>query len=123
MKDQFASFASYLPPGTSPYWPPDPLTGASAPPEHPWPQNPLMAANLAGGLFENFARPAGGILGNFAGPIGGTLRSPSPLIDDPRPDRWAAPGGPMGWGTSTTPSSTLPQGPLVPPLAQTQFQP
>jgi hypothetical protein len=123
MKDQFAPLPWYLQPGSWPYWPTPPLTGASMPHGGPPPQgSPSMAASLSGGLFGNLAQPAGGILDNFAQRVGGNLGSPSSVIADPRADQWTSVASPIESNTTTVPNSPPPQGRLTPLLTQAQFQ-
>ena len=114
MKDQFAPFASYVPPGTWPYWMLNPLIGGTTP-AGDWPQSsPASAPNSSGGLFGNLAQPVGGILGNFAAPVENTGVIPMTAIN----------GRPIGWAPTTTPPvflSTLLQNDRSQPLSGASF--
>jgi hypothetical protein len=92
----------YLQPGSWPYWPTPPLTGASMPHGGLRPQgSPSMAANLSGGLFGNLAQRASGTPGDLAR-SGGLLGNLGQRTDYSWADM-ATKGG-MAWDAPMGPS-------------------
>jgi hypothetical protein len=109
MKDKFAAFPAYLPPGAWPYWPPNPITATSSPDGNPWPSTSAPTAAVSnGGLLGNLVAPAGGLLGSLALPLADTATAPPTSI-----------GGFVPQRLPTMPSLFLP---APPPIASEQDQ-
>jgi hypothetical protein len=102
VKDKFAAPPAYLPLGAWPYWPPNPVTGASTPDGDPWPSASAPTAAVSNaGLLGNLVARSGGLLGSLAGPLADAATA-RPTIN-----------GLVAQPLPTTPSLFLPGQPLI----------
>jgi hypothetical protein len=124
MKDRFAAFPAYLTPGAWPYWPPNPVTGVSAPGGDPWSTPGAPTAAVAnGGLLGNLGAPSSGLLGSLAGPFADVATAPSTSIGGfvaqrlpTMPPLFLPAQPPIPWSQDQRPSAEAPYDPEAPYL-------